>query len=258
MQAKYMVATMTMLALSQVAQAQITLTDGLFHYTVDPANRGEASLVYRNSWDFLDQQWWWLREAGAETALPPPSSVRQPDDTHASLEWDGLLGGSLDGTLALELVVTGSGRSSAKIVQSLELVNSGQSPLEVSLFHYLDTRSFIEESRETALGGLPLILVDLGIIARPAEWLATDADAFQVAEAPELLDLLMDPLPTELDNTGLPFGPGDFSGAIQWNASIAPGEGVSLVTSFELFVPAPMSSLVLGIGACCFLRRRRA
>lgn len=257
MQTRYMAATMMMLTLTQVAQAQITLTEGHFRYTLDPANQGEASLIYAGFWDTLDQQWWWLREAGPETALPPPSSVQQPDDTHASLIWDGLLGGRLEGTLALELVVSGGGGGKAQIVQSLDLVNTGQSTLEVSFLHYLDTEPW-GYGVENAEGGLPLILVDTGIIGPPAEWRAADAHAFQVAEAPELLDLLMDPFPTELDNTGLPFGPGDFSGAIQWNTTMAPGEGATLVTSYKWSVPAPMSALVLGVGAWGLSRRGRA
>ncbi len=246
-------------ALAPAALGQVTLRDRNFAYVIDPANSGMVDLLYRGDLDSLDQHWWWIRGIqGAETALPAPNSISQPDDTHATLAWANLLDGALDATLSLELVVTGGGQGhTAKVVHALELVNVSSNDVDVSVFQYVDTLPF-SFGDEFAWGGLSGIDIDTGIIgAPPAEFRAVNAEAFQVAAAPTILELLEDANADNLDNSGLPFGPGDFSGAFQWSRTIPPGGSALLVGSYQWTIPSPAGTSLLALGIWRLFGTRR-
>jgi hypothetical protein len=48
----------------------------------------------------------------------------------------------------------------------------------------------------------------------------------------------------DLNDTGLPFGPGDFTGALQWNFSLNPGQTLQIATA----VPEGSTAILLAIG----------
>lgn len=75
------------------------------------------------------------------------------------------------------------------------------------------------------------------------------ADAFRVAAYPVLRDLLNDASITNLDNSGLPFAPGDFSAAYQWTIEIAPGDFQGLEVSFS--VNSSLRCLEAVVGVFC-------
>jgi hypothetical protein len=60
-----------------------------------------------------------------------------------------------------------------------------------------------------------------------------------------------------LNNTGLPFGPGDFSAANQWNFVLNPNDQIAIQTSMVLTpVPEPATLAVIGLGVLSLMRRR--
>ncbi len=70
--------------------------------------------------------------------------------------------------------------------------------------------------------------------------------------------LLTDNSITNLNNTGLPFGPGDFTGAFQWTVTLAPGEAFTATASMTVtYIPAPSALALLGLGGLIGCGRRR-
>ena len=63
---------------------------------------------------------------------------------------------------------------------------------------------------------------------------------------------------TNLNDTGLPFGPGDFTGAYQWRQFLAPGDSATFVETITIGVPEPATLSMMGlIGLVAVCRRRR-
>src|SRR5699024_6276990 len=91
-----------------------------------------------------------------------------------------------------------------------------------------------------------------------AEARALDASAYQVGSFSNVRNLLTNANADNLNNTGLPFGPGDFTGAVQWDVLLNPGNTITLQSSFLLNpVPEPATMTALALGAVALLRRRR-
>ena len=72
------------------------------------------------------------------------------------------------------------------------------------------------------------------------EFRAGTPGAFQILAFPDLEGLLTDAMVNDLDNTGAPFGPADFTGAYQWTLAI-PADGEAIMeTSFGSNEAAPV------------------
>jgi hypothetical protein len=141
----------------------------------------------------------------------------------------------------------GSVPGEANVFHSVTVTNPTGSPLTLSLFHYLDFD--LNESFEghTASGDLDgMTITDGSIFGTYTP--VTPASAFQVATGGTLdTDLLSGEI-LSLDNSGLPFGPGDWSGAYQWDLTIPAGGSVTI--EFEMGVsPVPEPSAVLALSA---------
>ncbi len=74
---------------------------------------------------------------------------------------------------------------------------------------------------------------------------------------------LVDTSVTNLNNSGLPFGPGDYTGAWQWDLVIGAGESATVSSSFgttppaEVPEPSSYALVSLGVGLMAALRFRR-
>ena len=64
---------------------------------------------------------------------------------------------------------------------------------------------------------------------------AVGAAAFQVSNYSDIRDFLLDATVNNLSNSGLPYGPGDYTGAFQWDLTIPAGQMVTV--SSALAVP---------------------
>ncbi len=151
----------------------------------------------------------------------------------------------------------GPGQATVNIIE--EYVNTGEGDLSLSIFNYFDLD----------VGGTPggdeAVLISSDLIrvtdqADGGDFLdieIDDADAYQVAEWPGLLDLLDDFDIDDLDNSGLPFGPGDFTGAFQ-SELLIPNRGERIITGrLAANIPEPASLSLLGLMSLAVLPRRR-
>jgi hypothetical protein len=83
------------------------------------------------------------------------------------------------------------------------------------------------------------------------------ANAYQAQAFSGLQTSLTNATITNLNNTGLPFGPGDFTGAFQWNNVVAAGGTLTVTSIFTAYVPAPGALALLGLAGLVGSRRRR-
>jgi hypothetical protein len=89
---------------------------------------------------------------------------------------------------------------------------------------------------------------------------STAADHYQIAAWPNVrnaLDAMQGTGAADLPDTGTPFGPGDFTGALQFDVSVAAGgsQGVGITLIPE---PATATQLALGLLGLAFAGRKRA
>lgn len=84
------------------------------------------------------------------------------------------------------------------------------------------------------------------------------ATAYQVTPWRTLLGDLTDGNVDDFDDSGLPFGPADFTGGFQWSTTITPDSRESFLTQFASnaplllrgasAIPEPSSALLAGLG----------
>ena len=84
------------------------------------------------------------------------------------------------------------------------------------------------------------------------------ADAYQVTPWRALLQDLTDGNVDDLDNSGLPFGPADLTGALQWSTTIGVSQSKTFLTQFgsnapflpisASAIPEPRTALLVGLG----------
>lgn len=250
-------------AFSTSATAQLgtggTLTDGSATFTQGDvptdaaATAGPLTDFIVGGSDHLFQSWWWLRGDGdtREFALSNADSA----------SWVGNVGKiqytAFDARISVTqtYLLTSLGTNAAVLSESLTLLSTASTPVTWNVFHYLDADvdgDFSDDSADTIASNVIAITDGLWHVAYEG------TDVYQVAPFADIRDLLTDGAVTNLDNSGLPFGPDDFTGAFQWTVTLDPGEAVTLTGSTTIvLVPAPAAGGVLALAGLALGSRRR-
>ncbi len=273
-----------------VASAQFTITpgganagDGAFQNGVvpsGPTGTGSAAANLRpgnaaSTPDSAFQAWWWFRG---------PGDTREftfANGTSGSLSVSGTMVGDNTGNLdtgGYDFTVTNSSYSftstqrwqifnpsgtpgtDVQVLASNTITNTGGSAATFSLFYYMDFDVGASTSNSASMVG-PNTMSISGASGNVVEWAGVGADAYQVQTYSTLRTSLSDTSVTNLNNTGLPFGPGDFTGAFQWDLTLDAGASITLYSGFTLngpALPAPGAGALLGAAGLFAMRRRRA
>lgn len=261
-------------ACSTSALATLTLTDGnaLYVSTVPTTAiaTGGGLADFRpeggTTTDSLFRSTWHWRVNGVDTrefAFSSESGFGFSETSNGNVgtrSWIGLGGGRFNAMMTVTLT-DGAVAGAALLSQQLTITNTSQDALDLSLFNFADFDVAGTFGGDVAtLGGPNLIDVVDG--ANTAQWLGVGADAYQVTAFNSLYTSLTNASVTNLDFSGLPFGPGDFTAAFQWDRvlGVGPGQSVTVTTlqGIGQAVPAPGALAVLGMAGLCGRRRRRA
>ncbi len=172
--------------------------------------------------DVVYHSGWFYRVNGLDTRehpLPPPDSESW-SGAAASLNWNDVDGKGF--SLTENLSVFDQERPAGTFRSQLSATNLTGAHLSVSFFHYLDADAGGTWAGDT---GQRLTSRLLSFVDGDSNGLyrGEDADAFAVGAAPAIRDQLNDASSTDLDDSGTPFGPGDWTAAFQWNVELGPG-----------------------------------
>lgn len=216
------------------AFAQGSITSGAAVYQITASHfdtSPEINFTGVGTGDQLFEAGWWFRIEGdtAETVFPAPTTQNYAGDT-AGLVWSNLAGRSLAVTKSLTITSAGSGQG--QTVTSLAVTNNAAAAITLHLFHFVDFDVNGSAGTDTA----SLVTANNYIrindaTAGQCEYRAPAALAYLVlpfSAATDVAAQLSNTTVTNFANTGLPFGPGDFTGGFQWTLQLAAGASATV------------------------------
>ncbi|MBU6413790.1 MAG: hypothetical protein KGS45_09965 [Planctomycetes bacterium] len=249
------------LASSALAQSGSggTVTQGFSSFTLGDVGTGASdqpladfSVGGSGNPDHLFQNWWWFRVQGDanETAFNNASNWSYTGNT-ARLEFSTA---SFDAVI--QYTVTSIRNGLGVLTTTCTVFNTSADPLTLNLFNYNDLDMNETASNDSAdLNGVNIIRVtDGGNTGWRANYEGTDA--YQVASFSGIRNILNDPNADDLNNTGLPFGPGDWTGAFQWSFSLGSLSAATASATITI-IPTPGALALAGVGGLLAARRRR-
>ncbi|MFN0057131.1 MAG: hypothetical protein ACKVX7_01620 [Planctomycetota bacterium] len=183
--------------------------------------------------DHLYEQSWWFRlaSAGSETRFSLAGGTFAGDTATYTYSFP-----TFNAQL-VALLADGTTPGAATAAHTLTITNTSAVPLTITITTYFDfdTNDSAENDSAELVGGDTIVVED-GSYAAAIQ--GVDADQYQVAAWPALLDSLSNGTVTTLTGGGLPFSPGDFTGAWQWTRTIAAGANEVFAANFELALGA--------------------
>ncbi|MBL8297331.1 MAG: hypothetical protein JNN30_03185 [Rhodanobacteraceae bacterium] len=225
------------------AFAQGTIIDGPATFILngtpfDASPTGNFTGVSVTTQDHLFETGWYFRVAGdtREFFFPVPTTQNYTGNT-STLDWVDVGTRGLFSARQVAVVTNFSGPS-GRVEQTMTITNLSQStPLVINIFHMLDydVQPTAGNDSATQIGTTRIGLTDPG--GATGEYVAIGADAYLVRPfgAADLGAVLDDAVANNFDNSGLPFGPGDFTSGMQWaNRTIAPSTSASFVVQFAI------------------------
>jgi hypothetical protein len=273
------------LALSAIAMAQntgVVLVDGNARYQLGASTLGTGALntsatttgggptvdfrhqgVGTGSWghDHVFNDWWWYRTDNDTREFAIANATSRTLNAANSITYGYTLSGGLTGEITYTL--TDTGPTSARIDQTWVITNPGNTPVNLSMFNFMDTFLGNADANDVINLTTPferMLVTDSVITGISLDWwgvgaVRASAGGFSVVRAP-LTNFLVDSLP----NTTFPSGPADLAGAFQWDVVVPAGGSVSITSSKALndsAIPAPGALALLGLGGLMVSRRRR-
>lgn len=187
--------------------------------------------------------WWWVGVGGqAESPLPAPSAQGY-DGATATLDFEALNGVTGLTARLIGTVSDGAEDNQATWFEQLTITNATGAPVELDIVHYADIEAGGTFGSDEAVNPDPLDsswirVTDPAVPEFFEDYRAAQPDAFAVSPYSSLCSLLQDALPTDLDNAGLPFGPGDFTAAFEWRGRLLEdGTSIDLLTAVGIDEP---------------------
>ncbi len=192
--------------------------------------------------DQVFQNWWWYRVEGFDAR-----EYAFADAT--SFSWSGTTGTltyvNANFRTTMTDMVASTGPASGQVTTSVAVTNVTVNPITIHLFNYqdFDLQPNLADDVATLVGPGRIRVSDAARVAI-GEFRGSGSAAYQVGAFPALRTILTNATADTLANTGLPFGPGDFTGAYEWDVTLLPGEARTISSVFSV-TPAPP------LGACC-------
>lgn len=191
-------------------------------FTGDPGTTSSAAFSF----------WWFYRVVGDTRETTFNSSGGQITQTtftspkRGQIKWTNVDGRGFDANYII--TIQDDSPTSAVNSHMMTLRNNTASPLQIELFAYADIDECGTASGDTASGttGSHLV-VDASCGGPGTEFGGIGATNYLVGSWPTVLDTLVDGAAADLPNTGLPYSlpaGGDYTGAMQFSLTIAPGE----------------------------------
>lgn len=253
-----------------------TLTNGLAVYSTGtpPVSQNSTSPSVNFSpsgtTDHLFGNWWYYRVAGDTRESPFGTYTNAAGGTVSTLESssgntstytiqerDSSAALRFTAALAYTLAV-GPGGSWADVRMSFFITNPTLNPLTISLFNYVDADVAGTPGGDSAFLSSPnsITISDAGTTLYHT---ARSPSAYQAGSFSSIRDNLLDNSVTNLNNTGLSYGPGDYTGAWQWDLVIAAGQTASIYSSIGTqAVPEPASFALGSLGIALLAALRKA
>ena len=209
--------------------------------------------------DNVFNDWWWFRTGADTREFQIANATSRVLSGSNQVTYGYNLTSGLTGQLSYTLTGFPGG---ARVDQRWSIFNPGNNAVQVNMFHYVDFDLSGAAGAHTAALTTPNQRMEVfhAPSGKGADWWGVGASAYQVTSFATLRGLLTNTAINDLNNTGLPFGPGDFTGAYQWTFNVGAGGSVHFLSSYALngsAIPAPGAAALLGIAGLAGLRRRR-
>lgn len=210
------------------AFAQGTINAGSANYVLTASHfdiTPEVNLTGAGTGDQLFEAGWWFRVQGdtQETVFPAPSTQSYTSPT-ATISWTNVATRNFAATKTHTIASAGAG--SAEVVTAMQVTNNAATTVTLHLFHFIDFDVNGSAGTDSAVAVSSNQIRITDATAGTCEYRAPGSVAYMVrafSATTDVAALLSDTTVTNFDNSGLPFGPGDFTGGFQYTFTLAPG-----------------------------------
>ena len=247
-----------------VAQSAVALTDAnaLFAYTAyptTPTSTAGLCTFAAAGVDHAYQSWWYYavqgdtRGTAFNTAGGQMTATVAADARSVAFDWANVDTRSF--AARLNSCVYSTGTTSGVSAQAMTITNNTGAPLTISVYSYtdLDVAGVLGDSA-TQQAGWPTgnhLVQDSGGVQCWA--MGSGFSNYAVAAFPAVRDNVLNGVggaPYVPGNTGLPFGPGDYSGVFHWLLTLAPGAS-NTVSSLLAITQVPSSQRIASSTTFC-------
>ena len=203
--------------------------------------------------DHLFQSWWWAR-SGADTRESQLNNA-------TSWDWSNPGSGRLNFSTAefdavMVFTVNGFGDGFGELTQTLTVFNTTDHAITVNLFNYQDVDlagTFANDSAVLNSGNI------IRVTDAASGWVANyeGTNAFATSGFAGVRDTLTNGSVDNFNSTGLPFGPGDFTGGFQWTFNLDQGGAATASATLTVTnIPTPGALALASLGGLIAMRRR--